>query len=132
MSNNYTRRRMFQDIFEECSDFPKEGQFKLDGDLVHQIPPKVILDYEMRTVVSVSYSSLDQKFLLFLKLCICFIILGMERELLKLLNMQLFMEVQCAVGAMGFVHVAPFPFLLRFAKGSCLPCGSPFLLAGRC
>lgn len=45
MSNNYKCRcGRFQDIFEKYSAFSKEGKRKLDEDLVHQIPPKVMLN----------------------------------------------------------------------------------------
>lgn len=45
MSNNYKCCcGRFQDIFEKYSAFSKEGKRKLDEDLVHQIPPKAMLN----------------------------------------------------------------------------------------
>lgn len=50
MSNNYKCHcGRFQDIFEKYSAFSKEGKCKLDEDLVHQIPPKAMLN-ELRNV----------------------------------------------------------------------------------
>lgn len=54
MSNNYKRRGRFQDIFEKYSAFSKEGKCKLDEDLVHQIPPKAMLD-KLRNVNNCQY-----------------------------------------------------------------------------